>query len=217
MKYIELKKFKNLLYINRQIAAALFPKDTAGNITIRFSQLAKSGKLIRLKRDIYIFTDQYQELKRYPEYLAVLACIIKQPAYLSLDYVLRKYEILSEATYGFTLVTLKKRSLITNKIGIFSYNQIAVELFTGYQAKTFLEFEYYEASKAKALFDWIYYRIGQIQFERVGINLVEDLRLNLESFQQSDFQELSSYIDLCKPQEKMKIIINNLIKHAYYH
>jgi len=215
MKYSEITKIKNLIYINKQILSTLFPGETEYNIRKRISFLAKKGKLIRIKKDVYLIPEQYRELKDFPEYLATIACSIRKPSYLSLDYVLRKYDVLTEVTYGFTLVTTKNKAVVVNKLGNFLYKEISENLFTGYKTIPFLNYEYYEATKAKALFDWLYYKADKIAFENKGIDLVEDLRLNLDTFNTKDFKELKSYIPLAKSKGRLNIIINNIIKNAY--
>lgn len=215
MTYKELLKSEGLLYIDLSVLEALFPKESYENLKIRVSQLSRSGKLIRIKRGMYVLDQNFQSYKNYPEYLAVIACLIKPPAYLSLDYVLRKYNVLTEATYGYTLITTKKRALITSKLGSFRFYEMSKSLFTGYNSYKFLDYEYYEATKAKALFDWLYYRTGTIMIDKPGINLVEDLRLNLESFTKEDFLELQSYTKLGRPQKALIKIIENICNHAH--
>lgn len=214
MKYSELRKIKDLLYINKDILSLLFPDESPINIKLRISYLAKQGKLIRLRRNIYVIFDEYIKLKDYPEYIEVLACSLREPSYLSLEYVLRKYDVLTEATYGFTLVTTKKKARYVNNIGTFSYKQISNDLLRGFKIMKFLDYEYYEATKAKALFDWLYYRADKIPFKEEGINIVEDLRLNLDSFKKVDYKELESYVPLAKNWEDMGIIVKNIIKNG---
>ena len=211
MKYSDLEKTEKFIYINTDVLTALFPADTRENITKRLYYLVKTKKVIRVKRDFYLIVEQFNKYKSYPEYLETIACLLKKPSYLSLDYVLRKYEILTEGTYGFTLVTTKPRSIITNDLTTFRFNQIKPELFRGYQEKSFLDYKYYEATKAKALFDWLYYRVNLIKSE----NVIENLRLNLESFTKDDYLELTSYINYPGiHQQKLKLIIENIINNA---
>lgn len=211
MKYKDLENANNFIYINTDVLTGLFPDDSRENITKRLYYLVNTNKVIRLKRDFYILTSQYNKYKNYPEYLETIACLLKFPAYLSMEYVLRKYEILSEATYGFTLVTTKPKSIIVNDMGKFKFNQIDQKLFRGYEEKSFLDYKYYEATKAKALFDWLYYRVYLIKSN----NVVEDLRLSMDTFTSKDYLELKSYLDYSgKSKKRHKLIIENIIKNA---
>lgn len=124
-----------------------------------------------------------------------------------------KYDVITEATYGFTLVTIKRRSIIKNEFGSFIYSEISEELFTGYRIFNFLNYQYYEATKAKALFDWLYYRIDSVAYIRDGVNVVNDLRLNLDSFTKGDFREMKDYAKL----SRRKDVILNIINHIQYY
>jgi hypothetical protein len=86
------------------------------------------------------------------------------------------------------------------------------KLFLGYETKYFKseEYEYYEATKAKALFDYIYYRSHMLDEE---INIVEELRLRLDSFTKDDFKEMRSYANIIS-SKKLINIINNLEKNT---
>lgn len=213
MKYDDIKNKSDLIYLN----SGLFLHDSGSKkyINDRFHDFEKGNKLIRLKRDFYILAQKLNDYKGYTQYFEVLACLLKRPSYLSKEYVLRKYDVLSEATYGYTLVTTKTRQEYTNKLGVFYFNQISPKLFTGYTINTFLKYEYYEATLAKALFDYLYFRKHIIDTNS-DIDLVEDLRLNLEMFTKKDFKELESYTKLTESKE-MSTIINNIIKNAPNH
>lgn len=213
MKYKEIIKIKNLLYFNNSILTTLFPKENITEINKSLSLLENAGKIIRLKRSMYITLDQFNDAKTNFEFLATIATAIRKPSYLSTEYVLRKYNVLTEATYGYTLITTKSRSSVKNRLGEFKYNQITPKLFTGYNAFTYLNYEYYESTKAKALFDWIYFKRSIIPYTK-NINLVEELRLNLEEYTDNDFSELIGYTFLIK-NIRINKIINNIIKYAH--
>jgi len=214
MKFSDLEKLDKLLYLNVHILSSLFPTESAQNLKNRLSYLVKYRKLIRLKRDFYITSAQFENYKNYPEYFAMLACALKKPSYLSLEFVLRKHNILTEGTYGITLITTKSRISYQNQLGSFIYNQIRNPLYCGYQRFTFLDGEYWQATKAKALFDWLYFRLPTIPYQQPGINLVEELRLNMEAFNPDDYLELQSYIKLVYQPGPLSKIINNICDYA---
>lgn len=213
MKYNDIKNKNELIYLN----SGLFLHDSGSKkyINDRFHDFEKGNKLIRLKRDFYISSENLNNYHEFPEYLEIIACMLKRPSYLSREYVLRKFDVISEATSGFTLVTTKTRTVFTNKAGTFYYNQINPKLFIGYEVKSFINIEYYEATKAKALFDFLYFRKNILPISS-DLDLVEDLRLNLEMFSKKDFKELNDYSKLTN-SSKMKSIISNIIKNAPNH
>lgn len=208
MRLSKLKKTENLLYFNAKILLNLYPEENYNNVTKNIDRWEKNGEIIRLRRNLYITNDAYNRYKNNSEYLEFLACLIKYPSYLTAEYIMRKYDMLTEATYGYNLATTKTRSTITNKIGTFVYKKIKKELFTGYEVRSFLSGEYYVATKAKALFDYLYFRSRLIPDSLSKMNLVEDLRLNLEEMSNTDFDELLDYAITSKSKKMLKIVEN---------
>lgn len=215
MKYNDLKQLNALLYFSTNTLHFFFKNESMDTIRKRLSQMEKSGKIIRLKKNMYITKETYNDYKAYPEYIAILACVMKTPSYLTGSYVLRRFDVISEATYGYTLATTKTRSVVNNMLGIFNYSEVKYELFTGYNQYQFLNYNYYMATKAKALFDWIYFRLKIIPQISSRINLIEDLRLNLEGFSQNDFDEMLEYARLSGHSKRLTSIINNLNTNAH--
>ncbi|MCG2692348.1 hypothetical protein L6272_06025, partial [Microgenomates group bacterium] len=63
-------------------------------------------------------------------------------------------------------------------------------------------FQIKEASKAKALFDFLYLRI--LKIKEVDQNLLESFRLNLDEFSRQDRQEFKKYIKLSRLKKMAK-------------
>ena len=69
-----------------------------------------------------------------------------------------KYALLSEPVFAFTSVTTATTRVIKNGVN-FRYYSVTPELFTGYKIKYFfLGAPIWEATKEKAVFDYIYSR-----------------------------------------------------------
>ena len=170
----------------------------------------KRGKIITLKRGIYVSTEYLNRIKNDSSanaYYELVANIIYQPSYLSCEYVLQKYGIMSEAVTVITSVSTKKTNKFTNDLGIFRYYSIREKLFTGFTIKQKGDFTIAEASVAKALFDFMYFRKTFLN----SLSEVKALRLNLENLKKKDFLELKKYIRLEK-SKKMQTIYNHLVE-----
>lgn len=216
MKASDLNQLNSALYINFQLMKSVFPTESDQHIKNRLSWFNKNGLLIRLKRDFYI-TKTHLDLHRHNlEYFYVLGCALKPISYISFETVLRSYDVLTEATYGYQLATLKTRVTYSNSIGSFYYRQISADLFTGYQEKNYLQNTYLIATKSKALFDWCYYRLSIIP-QYSNYDLVEDLRLNLEEYTAQDYQQMYQFAKLSPYPKAMKTIIQNLEAYAPHH
>ena len=111
-----------------------------------------------------------------------------------MEYVLQKYSILSESVYGLTSVTLKSKRRFKNKIGLFTYRSMKEALFTGYVIKQVGGFSIKIATKAKALFDYLYYQLFRIQkFDEL---LLESFRLNMDEWVEAEWNEFAGYCTL---------------------
>lgn len=166
----------------------------------------KTKKIIRIKRGIYVFKDfvNKEGLQGKTEtYLEFLANKLVQPSYLSLEYVLAKYSLASEAVYGLTSITLKTPRQINNELASFSYRKIKNSLFCGYNTIKKENYLITEATKSKALFDFLYFQKRGLK--TINPTFIKELRLNLEEMEKPDWQEFEKYVKISK-SKKMKII-----------
>lgn len=177
-------------------------------LKILLSRREKSGKIIRLKRGVYV-TERYllehldkTEMDFYYEFLAN---ILYNPSYLSLEYVLYENNLLTEMPKNFISVTKNKTISFSNKFGNFFYHKIKDELFRGFKIVKEGDFTIYKATKAKALFDFLYLRKNILPIKES----VKELRLNIELLSRADIKELKKYVNL-EDSKKMKEILNYL-------
>jgi predicted transcriptional regulator of viral defense system len=174
------------------------------------SRLKKRGKIITLKRGIYVSVNYLNQIKSrgvVGPYNEFVANTIYQPSYLSCEYVLEKYGVMSETVMVVTSVSTKKTNKFSNELESFKYYSIKKELFTGFEIKQTGDFSIAEASLAKALFDFLYFRKSFLN----SLSEVKALRLNLENLKRKDWQELKQYIKI-EDSKKMQKIYNYLIK-----
>ncbi|MBU1085261.1 MAG: hypothetical protein ABIJ43_04635 [Candidatus Beckwithbacteria bacterium] len=213
MNISELNKAEELIYFTKDQLLTLNPKNSLKSIEQNIYRWLKKGKIISLKRGTYTTRKNLEKYSQEPEFREFLASRLKIPSYLSLEYILSKHEVLTEGTFPITLVTLKTGSRLSNNLSTFIYKNIKKDLFLGYKLRFFGKHEYYVATKAKALFDYFYFKAGSLANNFNKRNLVKELRLNLDSFSKKDFKELEKYSNLAKIN-KLKLIIKNIIKYA---
>lgn len=173
-------------------------------LNILLSRLKKRGDIIPLKRGIYVSVEYLDKVKRngeYSKYLEMISGVLYSPSYLSLEYVLNEYNILSESSFSFSLVSTKKTFEIKNDLGLFRYRNIKESLFTGFNLIKSGDFLIYKATKAKALFDFLYFRKNII----TGDDFLESFRVNKEMLSDSDLKEFKKYVSISNNQ-KMKEI-----------
>ena len=179
-------------------------------LRIVISRLKKRGKIIALKRGVYVSTRYLNQITNRGAtglYNEFVANTIYQPSYLSCEYILEKYGIMSEAVMVITSVSTKKTNKFDNELGTFKYYSIKKELFTGFEIKQTENFSIAEASLAKALFDFLYFRKKFLN----SLGEIKALRLNLENLKRKDWRELGRYIKF-EDSKKMREIYNHLTR-----
>ncbi|MFA4873387.1 MAG: hypothetical protein WC659_05640 [Patescibacteria group bacterium] len=171
-------------------------------LKILLSRYEKAGKVVRIKKGFYVtreYLDVLEKHGRLSAYLEFIARILYEPSYLSLEYVLAEHNLLTEMPRNFTLVSKNKTTRIVNALGNFFYHKITSRLFTGYTIIKYDNLDIFKATKAKALFDYLYLRKNFLP----DASAMEALRLNMGSFKIKDQQELKKYIER-EGSEKMK-------------
>lgn len=178
------------------------------------SRWERHNKLIRLKQGHYMTREFYLSHKHQLGFTEMISAIIQPFSYVSLEYVLQKHEVLTEAVFPVTAVTLKNSQKIQNKLGHFIYRHLKEQLFTGFREEFYLGIHYKEASKSKALFDYFYFRPEPILLTKPDFNLAEEMRLKLDEWTSTEMSEFASYIKLAA-SPKMNKIYQNLQGHAW--
>jgi len=189
----KIKKLENLSYFNKDTISQYIDAKT-NTLFTDINRWIKNDILIQLKKGFYVTSNYFEKLQNKTIYLEFISNKLREPSYLSLEYILQKYGILTESVYSITSITIKSSRIYRNKLGLFIYRNIKDELFTGYNILESNGFAVKEATKAKALFDWTYLKL--LRLKKLDLALLESFRLNLENFKPKEFNEFKSYCEL---------------------
>jgi hypothetical protein len=192
---------QNIPYLSK-IALSSYLNKNSNTLRNSISYWIKNESLIRLKRGFFVFQKFIDKGDNALYYSRFLATKMIEPSYLSKESVLQDYQMLTDVGYGYSIVTTKKTNSITNKFGTFNYQSIKKDLFMGFSKKSYGSMNWYVASKAKALFDYIYF--NQNKFDEINEKELLELRINLERMGNKDWEEYEKY--LLKAPIKMKKI-----------
>lgn len=203
-------KANKFLVLNKEIVASLENKKLSAKANV--SYWLKIGKLISLKRGVYLLKERYQAELEKDLFLEYLSNLLLKPSYLSLEYVMAKYQLLSEPVNAFTSVTTLTTRTIKNKLAFFRYYSITSKLFTGYNVKYFSGASIFEATKEKAIFDFIYFRF----FKNSSLNekIIEELRINWSEVSKVEWQKVREYEKLCRSKKVKQALM--LIEKMYF-
>lgn len=191
LEIIKNKTDKLLLFDKKSLK--MLEKDS-NTLNANIKYWLKNSDLVALKKGTYLFKEKYDRENKKDDYMEYIANQLIQPSYVSLEYVMAKYQLLSEPVRAITSITVKNPREFYNKLGVWRYYALPQKLFTGYKIKYFRGSPIAEATKAKAVFDFLYLRFRRGM--KASRQNIDDLRLNWENLNSQDFKELNSYFEL---------------------
>ena len=174
----------------------------------------KKGYLTKLKKGIYTTKSYYGRHISDMDYIPSIASILNPISYLSLEYILQKHNILTDATYTITSVTTKPTTKYLNDVGGFYYKSIKTSLYAGFICKNYYGITVNEATLEKALFDYMYFRPIYNRGRVIKTDVVEELRLNLEVFTE---EQITSFSNWCEVSglRKMRLVNQNFKENIW--
>lgn len=169
----------------------------------RIKRALKNERIFELKRGLYVTHVYFLKEPKKTEFKEFIASKLRYPSYLSLEYVLAKYGLITEATYPLTSITIKTGRSYQNFLGTYLYSNLKKELYFGFKESSFYQNKYFIATKAKAMFDFLYLK------RNLGKDLKKevlfDLRINWDNFSKADFALFRNYILKSKSKKMEKI------------
>jgi hypothetical protein len=176
----------------------------------RIKRSLKNKRIVKLKKGLYTTDTYYLKEPNKTEFKEFIASKLRFPSYLSSEYILSKYNLLTEATYPLTSITLKTGRSYQNPLGMYQYSNIKETLYFGFKEVSFYQNIYFTATKAKALFDFLYLKrnLGDLNTE-----ILESLRINWKNFSFGDFLLFKKYVSksMSKKMEKISKILERNI------
>lgn len=164
----------------KETIASLYPN--LSGVNQKVAALEHSGKLLRLKRGLYVVNPQWSE-KRLN--LELVANHIYSPSYISLQTALRWYGLIPERVFRIQSMTVKHSRRFENSLGVFDYTCVPRNYFyIGIRQEQTEYGSFIIASPEKALCDLIISTSGvSLRYvSQARVFLEEDLRLNMEAF-----------------------------------
>ena len=167
-----LQKVQDFPIINTKVLSAVGVNPLS--LTVQISRWVKSGKLIQLKRGLYLLAEPYRKVATSEFYIAN---VLKSPSYISLEKALEYHGLIPEAVSVFTSVTTKRPEMFETPAGRYDYRHIKPSLFWGYTALAMSGQTVFMATPEKALLDFFY-----LKHAKVSLDYLKELRLqNVEN------------------------------------
>ena len=207
------EQLTKLPYFTPEQVAALLPTKKQ-SINMLLWRWQKSGKIFSLKRGMYQTHDFFIRFHLDFDYIGAMSALIQPNSYLSTISILREHDMLTEATYPNTSITSRSTRRYINSLGTFWFQHLKPELYTGYELKTFFGIVFGVASRAKAVFDFLYLRKLEKWMQTKEFDYAEDLRLRVDEMEPAEREEFAKYVALSK-SPKMRYILKNFERYAW--
>lgn len=194
---------KNLILKNRR---------TVGALDKNIYRKMKNKKILQLKRGLYVDAKAYLEETEKTKLIELISAKLCSPSYISLEYALNKYHLLFYAGI-ITAITTKTNRHFKNFAGNFKYFNLKKSLFCGFEEFMFNGQKYKMATKAKALFDYLYLKsdLHYRNLKKLKRQLFEKSGICWNNFSQEDFRKFDKYVWQSNSAKMMRVweIINN--------
>ncbi|HHO75199.1 MAG TPA: hypothetical protein ENN05_02080 [Deltaproteobacteria bacterium] len=92
----------------------------------KISDLIKKGHIIRIKKGLYIFGQDY---RKHPYSRETLANLIYGPSCISLEYALSYHGMIPERSESITSIATGRSRTYTTPVGVFSYRTVSLASF----------------------------------------------------------------------------------------
>lgn len=202
-----LKELANIPYFRISHLEVFLPHVKRTSLYRTVTRWTKTGSIVKLKKGYYVTKEYVERHRMEKEYWYYLGNILRYPSYVSSSFVLQHYDILTEVTYPITSITTKSTRVYTNPLGSFMYHSITLPLYIGYERFFYYNEPIYVATKAKALFDYLYLKYGKSKITTEQIITKE--RLNLESVTPADKKEFKSYCAMSRNKVLQMLTLEN--------
>jgi predicted transcriptional regulator of viral defense system len=158
----------------------------------KITKLLANGAIIRIKKGLYCFGEDFRKKPISREYLANL---IYGPSYISLDYALSYHGFIPERVEVVTSVTTRRSRDFSTPFGIFSYRMLTDNRYTvGVVIEQSGKASFLIATPEKALIDkvWTDKRFHGVNVSDYSSYLTDDLRIDPETLARLDISRVQS-------------------------
>ncbi len=172
------------------------------NIRLQLSRWTKSGRVVQLRRGLYLLAKPYRKLSPHP---FMLANCMKRPSYISLQTALSFYGMIPENVPTLTSVTAGRPEKLLTEEGSFIFKHVKKSFFNSYSMIEVGDRQSaFIATPEKSLLDLVYLTTGGETFA-----FLRELRLqNTERLDLDRLREMAEK----SGSSKLKLAVERIIK-----
>ncbi len=170
----------------------------------KISSLEKSGELIRLKRDLYVYSKA--DISK-----SLIANHLYGVSYISLESALAYYAMIPERVYTIRSITTKRAKTFETPLGRFEYKSVSVDYFRIGLQQEIVENQYafLIASPTKAICDMIVTTPNlRLQSVKAMQNyLIENLRVDMDFLKTLDKDVVIQCVEVGKKKTELNLLL----------
>jgi len=192
--------------VDFSVLESLYPSHKS--VHNKICELEKSGKIIRLKKGLYVVSAKESG---HLLYIELIANHIYGSSYVSMESALRYYGLIPESVFTTRSITTKHSRAFENTLGRFEYIQCPNPYFSiGIRQEVKDNTIFLIATPEKALCDLIAYtaNLNLRSQKEIITYLDEDLRFDMDAF----YKMNTEIFELCAEVGKKKSTIATIIK-----
>lgn len=145
----------------------------------KITGMLRRGEIVRVKKGLYLFGEQY---RRRPYSRELLANLIYGPSYVSLEFALQYYGLIPEQVATVTSVAYGRARRFETPAGLFTYQSVPLAAFQGSVQRVELQNDvaFLVALPEKALAEKVRAERGAgiVTQKEIGTYLLENLRID---------------------------------------
>lgn len=174
----------------------------------RIKRSLKQGRFLQLKKGLFITSKSYIHEPDKIKLTEYLASKIYQPSYISLEYILKKHNLITKSIKIITSITTKATRAFNNFSGIYHYSNIKASLYIGFEKHVFHGDTYNMATKAKAIFDYFYLNsaLTHRNTKKLRRQLMEESGIQWQNFSETDFKKFDKYVWKSDSRKMMAVL-----------
>ena len=163
------------------------------NLATKAKRLEQDGKIIRLKKGLYVTSPRISRMELSP---FLLANHIYGPSYVSMQTALRYYGLIPEAVYSAQSMTTGVARDYENTVGTFNYIHVPTRYYNiGVTMNESAGVTFMIATPEKALCDLLYKKEPVYSIKQLKELLFNDLRIDENEFKKLNKKDIISICD----------------------
>ena len=170
-------------------------------IELQLVRWVKSGRLLKLRRGVYVLGKPYRKIEPHP---FLIANRLQRGSYVSFQSALAYYDLIPEHVPVVTSATTGRSESLKTPLGVFIFRHLKAGMFSGFrQVKIADRQQAVIATSEKALVDLLYATPGSD-----SDGYIEELRLqNTDGLSEDELEKHAGVTGKCKVERAVKKIL----------